>query len=95
MMEEMLSLVKELKTEDGQKEFSASESGTKGDEEQRTFIVQLLGIKRNVEELQEKEEQPFPDCQRDGKEEKKGGSRRSESGRRKVKVWLTKRKARE
>ena len=32
------------------------------EEEQSTFVVQLLNIKRNAEELQEKEEQPFPDC---------------------------------
>ena len=36
------------------------------EEEQSTFVVRLLGIKRNAGELQEKEEQPSPDCQWDG-----------------------------
>ena len=38
--------------------------------EQSSSVAQTLGIKRNVEELQEKEEQPLPDCQWDGKEDK-------------------------
>ena len=69
-IEEIFSLIKKLLVKtSGQKMEKDSEerlneiSRSQGSETK-------IGIKRNVEELQEKEEQPFPDCQWDGKEDK-------------------------
>ena len=85
--EEIFSLMKELKgktrgqkveknSEEEHKEVSQSQgSGTKirkGREEQNTSAAQTLGIKRDVEEIQEKEEQPFHECQGDESGDKKG-----------------------
>ena len=109
LLEEMFSLVKEMKgnvrTSDQrigkeageeQKEVCVSGCREKIDEEQSAFVAQLLRIGRNVGESheKEKEEQPFPDCQYVEKAEIEGKSRRRDSGRRKIKSQLTKRKAR-
>ena len=52
-----------------------------GREEQSTFVAETLGIKRNVEELQEKEKQPFLDCQWNGQDEREGKIKKKKARR--------------
>ena len=57
-------------------------SGTKFEEvseNQNTSVAQTLGIKRSMEKLQEKEEQPFSNCQWNEKDEKGGIDQGEES----------------